>query len=105
DLIQRLSQKNDLPAVILTDLRMPEMSGVELLLKVRTLGVRAPVVVITGEGSIPDAVLAIKQGAFDFLAKPFIPLETLTRTVERAALFGAVTEERDCLRAALGQSA
>lgn len=56
---------------ILLDIRMPGMSGMELLENLKAQGVQLPVIVITGHGDVPLAVRAIKQGAFDFLQKPF----------------------------------
>ncbi len=56
---------------ILLDIRMPGMSGMELLEDLKAQGVQLPVIVITGHGDVPLAVRAIKQGAFDFLQKPF----------------------------------
>jgi two-component system response regulator FixJ len=64
---------NDLPRAgcIITDVRMPEISGVDLLQRLRELGVALPVIVITGHGDVPLAVEAMKLGAVDFLEKPF----------------------------------
>ncbi|MCZ7658809.1 MAG: response regulator FixJ [Xanthobacteraceae bacterium] len=56
---------------IVTDVRMPELSGIDLLRKLRELQVAMPVVVITGHGDVPLAVEAMKVGAVDFLEKPF----------------------------------
>jgi two-component system, LuxR family, response regulator FixJ len=65
----------DLPAsgsgCVITDLRMPEMSGVDLLRRLNSLGAGLPVIVITGHGDVPMAVEAMKLGAVDFLEKPF----------------------------------
>jgi two-component system nitrogen regulation response regulator GlnG len=59
------------PAVVLLDLRMPGISGEEVLARLRRLYQAMPVIVITGYGSIAGAVDAIRAGAFDYLTKPF----------------------------------
>src|SRR5438874_1101875 len=56
---------------IITDIRMPGMDGIELLRRLRRLGVQMPVIFVTGHGDIPLAVEAIRSGAIDFLEKPF----------------------------------
>lgn len=56
---------------VITDMRMPDISGIELLRRLRQLGVALPVIVITGHGDVPLAVEAMKLGAFEFLEKPF----------------------------------
>ena len=56
---------------IITDVRMPELSGVDLLKRLRSLGVSLPVIVITGHGDVQLAVEAMKAGAIDFFEKPF----------------------------------
>lgn len=57
--------------VIVTDIRMPEMSGVELVGRLKALGVPDPVIVITGHADVPLAIQAMKAGVADFLEKPF----------------------------------
>jgi two-component system response regulator FixJ len=69
---------------IITDVRMPGLSGIDLLRRVRELGVEVPVIVITGHGDVPLAVEAMRFGAVDFLEKPFDD-EILLQSV-RAAL-------------------
>ena len=59
-------QKNH-PHAILTDLKMPGMSGIDLLEKVKSLNESIEVAMITGHGTIDDAVQAIKLGAYDFI--------------------------------------
>jgi two-component system response regulator FixJ len=71
-------------ACLITDLRMPDMSGVELLEKLKEAGASIPAVVITGHGDVPMAVAAMKAGAVDFIEKPFED-EALVEAIKRAA--------------------
>lgn len=57
--------------VIVTDVRMPEMSGLELVRKLKDLSVPLPIIVITGHGDVPLAVEAMRAGVVDFIEKPF----------------------------------
>src|SRR6266571_1118775 len=56
---------------IVTDIRMPQMSGLDLLQRLKAQGVALPVIVMTGHGDVPLAVEAMKAGASDFLEKPY----------------------------------
>ncbi len=72
--------------VILTDLRMPGMSGLELLERAVRLDPNAHVVMLTAYGSVENAVAAMRAGAFDYLQKPVESPEALRRVVRRAAV-------------------
>jgi len=64
---------------LVLDIRMPEMSGLEVQQQLNRAGAMLPVIFITGHGDIPMAVQAMKDGAFDFLTKPFRDQELLDR--------------------------
>lgn len=80
------------PHVILSDVRMPGLSGLDLLRKVRERMVPSEVILITGHGDVPMAVEAMRQGAFDFLQKPYVPDE-LVASLKRAV--GQVVLKRE----------
>jgi two-component system, LuxR family, response regulator FixJ len=62
---------------VLTDVRMPGLDGLELQRRLTQLGVRLPVIVMTGHGDVPIAVAALKAGASDFIEKPFDDVQLL----------------------------
>lgn len=59
------------PGCILTDVRMPEMNGLEMVRRLSELGVRHPVIVMTGHADVPLAIEAMRAGVKDFIEKPF----------------------------------
>ena len=61
----------DLPGVIILDVRMPGMNGLDLQAELLRRGIRLPTIVITGHAEVPMAVRAVKAGALDFIEKPF----------------------------------
>ncbi len=69
---------------LITDLRMPDINGVELLRNLREVGAAMPSIVITGHGDVPMAVDAMKAGALDFIEKPFEE-DVLIEAIQRAA--------------------
>jgi two-component system response regulator FixJ len=79
---------------LITDIRMPELDGIELMRKLRAAGHRFPVIVMTGHGDVPLAVEAMKLGAFDFLEKPFDD-EVLIDRIKAALRQGATIAEAD----------
>ncbi len=83
---------------IVTDVRMPEISGIDLLRKLRELNVGLPVIVITGHGDVQLAVEAMKIGAVDFLEKPFDD-EVLLSAVKTALAVSERNAPREAERA------
>lgn len=69
--------------VVVSDIKLPGMDGLELLRRLKALDSHLPVILITGQGDISMAVQAMRQGAYDFIEKPF-PAELLTDVVRKA---------------------
>src|SRR5436190_13760362 len=92
--------ESERPDVLLTDLKMPDIDGMELMRRAHELDPTLPVIMITAFGSIESAVAAIKAGAFDYLPKNF-SVDELTVDVERALRQRALGVENQNLRAQL----
>ena len=88
--------------LILTDLKLPGMDGLELLEKLKAQNSRTPVVVMSAFSTVENAVEAMKRGAVDFLPKPF-SLDHLSVVVEKALEVSKLRDENRELREALGQ--
>ncbi len=80
-------------SIVITDLKMPVMDGMTLLKEIKKIDPDYPVVVLTAYGSIDSAVDAIKQGAIDYITKPFEE-EKIIITVERSKRFSQLVEEK-----------
>ena len=84
--------------IILTDMVMPNMSGLTFLERVKKMLPRTEVAVMTGHGSVETAVQAMKLGAYDYISKPFSPLEELRLFLRRMAEKVRLVEENEFLR-------
>jgi len=89
--------------ILVTDLRLPVMDGVELLKRAKAMGQDIEVIMITGHGTVEIAVEAIKEGAYDFITKP-VKKAQLLRAVEKAAEKQYLSRENRDLRQQLSQS-
>ncbi|MDM8535415.1 response regulator [Desulfobacterales bacterium HSG17] len=76
--------KKENPDLILVDLRMPEVDGLEVLAEVRSDSPDTPIIVISGTGIISDAVEALRLGAWDYLLKPICDMSVLLHSIEKA---------------------
>jgi two-component system response regulator AtoC len=84
--------------MVLSDMVMPHMSGLEFLERVKKLLPRTEVALMTGHGSIETAVQSMKLGAYDYITKPFSPLEELRLFLRRMAEKVRLVEENEFLR-------
>ena len=84
--------------VVVTDVRMPEMDGIELVRRLSAMGVPLPVIVMTGHGDVPLAVEAMKAGVMDFIEKPFDD-ELMLGAINKAMTRLDETAERDSEKA------
>lgn len=83
---------NELPDVVLTDLKMPRKSGIDLMHDVHRVDPDIPVVLLTAHGDIPLAVASMREGAYDFLQKPYAP-DHLSAVIARAIEKRGLTKE------------
>jgi two-component system, LuxR family, response regulator FixJ len=94
------------PQCVVSDIRMPGMSGMELQQELKKRGSAVPVILITGHGDIAMAVQAIKQGAFDFIEKPFDDerlIESISQAIESGQRQRVEQSERALLKARVAE--
>jgi len=83
---------------IILDITMPDMTGFDVLNEIRSSGIDSPVIIITAQNTVKNAIEAMKQGAYDYIAKPF-DLDEVKITVERAIESYENSKKLDILRA------
>lgn len=88
---------SDYPGVVITDIKMPGMDGMQFLKKLMSVDSGLPVIMITGHGDVPMAVEAMRIGAFDFLEKPFNP-DRMTELAKKATNARRLTLDNRALR-------
>ena len=87
----------DYPGIVISDIKMPGMDGIQLLKKLMGADSTLPVIMITGHGDVPMAVEAMRVGAFDFLEKPFNP-DRMSQLAKRASNARRLTLDNRALR-------
>ena len=90
---------------LVTDLRMPDIDGIELLKRLNAMSAMLPTIMVTGHGDVQMAVEAMKNGAMDFIEKPFSKetiLESISRAVDRAGANLRTEQNRVRVLEALG---
>jgi FixJ family two-component response regulator len=95
-------KRPETPACLVLDIRLPGMTGLELQQALNQAGAGLPIIFITGHGDIPISVRAMKNGAVEFLTKPFNEkdlLNAISQAVEKSSLELKERKERDELRA------
>ncbi|MCY1390709.1 C4-dicarboxylate transport transcriptional regulatory protein DctD [compost metagenome] len=92
----------DWPGVVVSDIRMPGIDGVQLLEQLHAIDAALPVILVTGHGDVPLAVKAMRSGAYDFLEKPF-PSDSLLDSVRRALDVRRLVLDNRSLRLALSE--
>lgn len=86
--------RSDMHGCLVLDVRMPEMSGLELQEKLDSMGSQLPVIFVTGHGDVPMAVSALQRGACDFIEKPFHNEDLLSRIVRALGVDRELTARR-----------
>lgn len=89
--------------LVITDMKMPDHTGIDVLKKVKEVSPNTLVVIVTAYGSVENAVEAMKLGAFNYLIKPFTP-DTVEAVIEKAKELTALVDENTYLRQQISQS-
>ncbi|MEP2782752.1 MAG: sigma-54 dependent transcriptional regulator [Pseudoruegeria sp.] len=95
------AMSSEYPGIVVSDIRMPGMDGMQFLKRLMGIDSALPVIMITGHGDVPMAVEAMRIGAFDFLEKPFNP-DKMTELSKKATLARRLTLDSRALRKELG---
>lgn len=95
---------NDYPGVVVSDIKMPGMDGMQFLKRLMSADSALPVIMITGHGDVPMAVEAMRIGAYDFLEKPFNP-DKMTQLAKKATQARRLTLDNRALRRELSDGA
>lgn len=96
---------NDFAGVVVTDIRMPGMDGLELFRRLSERDPDLPVILISGHADVPTAVAAVQRGAYDFLSKPYLPdrlISSVNRALEKRSLVLENRQLRERTRENLG---
>ena len=88
--------------IVITDVKMPKMDGLEVLRQVRSVSPETEVIVITGVKEVENAFRALRDGAFDFFNKPF-KVEDLNAAIQRTVRYQALRKKKDRMQARLDQ--
>jgi two-component system nitrogen regulation response regulator NtrX len=94
------SIRRDTPDMVILDIKMPAMNGLETLAEIRKLDESLPVAMISGHGTVTDAMHATRLGAFDFIEKPFTSERVLV-TVSKGLEIRALRQENRALKLAM----
>ncbi len=95
--LQAVQEEGEAIDLVITDLRMPEMNGIEMIERVLALQPKIPVILVTAFGSVETAVKAIRNGAYDYIVKPF-KLGEISIVVDRAVNYRLLQKENRVLR-------
>ena len=94
--VPELLKKGDFDLLI-SDLRMPQMDGMELLDQARRIDPQLPFIILTAYGTVDSAIEAMRKGALDYITKPFRQ-EQILLTVEKAMKFRSLQKENQALK-------